>query len=34
MDELTYGKLAEVEAGIVENSSKVVQQVPAGIFVG
>ncbi len=34
MDELTYGKLAEIEAGIVDNSSKVVQQIPAGIFVG
>tara|TARA_R110002110_G_scaffold217743_1_gene431678 strand:+ start:19 stop:1323 length:1305 start_codon:yes stop_codon:yes gene_type:complete len=34
MDELTYNKLAETEAEIVKNSSEVMQQVPAGIFVG
>ena len=34
LDELTYAKLAETEAAIMDNANKVQSNVPAGIFVG
>jgi len=34
LDELTYAKIAETEAAIMDNSNKVQSNVPAGIFVG
>ena len=34
LDELTYAKLAETEAAIMDNTNKVQTNVPAGIFVG
>ena len=34
LDEVTYGLLAEGDAGIVESASKVFQQVPSPIYVG
>jgi hypothetical protein len=33
-DELTYAKLAETDAGISDNTEKVLSDVPAGIYVG
>ena len=34
LEEITYAKLAETNSAIVENTNKVVQNVPAGIYVG
>jgi len=34
LDELTYNKLAESDAALVDSSSKVLQQIPFGVFVG
>ena len=34
LDELTYHKLAEDDAALVDSSNKVMQQIPFGIFVG
>ena len=34
LDDMTYAKLAETEASIMDNSNKVQSTVPAGIFVG
>ncbi len=34
LSELTYAKLAEDDAAVVESSSKVMQQIPAAVFVG
>ena len=34
LDQLTYKQLAEDDATVVENSSKVMQQIPAAVFVG
>jgi len=34
MDELTYNKLAEQDAALVDSSNKVMQQIPYGVYVG
>jgi transcription termination factor NusB len=34
LDELTYNKLAEVDAAIMDNSNKILQQIPGAIYVG
>ena len=34
LDEMTYAKIAETEAAIMDNANKVQSSVPAGIFVG
>ena len=34
LDELTYNKLAEDEANLMENAGKVLQQIPGAIYVG
>jgi len=34
LEEITYAKLAETNSAIVENTNKVVQNVPTGIYVG
>jgi hypothetical protein len=34
LDQLTYKQLAEDDATVVENSNKVMQQIPAAVFVG
>jgi hypothetical protein len=34
LDELTYAKIAETEAGIMDSTNRVQSNVPAGIFVG
>jgi hypothetical protein len=34
LDELTYNKLAEQDAALVDSSNKVMQQIPFGVFVG
>jgi hypothetical protein len=34
LDELTYNKLSEQDANLVESSNKVMQQIPFGVFVG
>jgi hypothetical protein len=34
LDEMTYDKIVEKDAGIVENTSKITAQVPLKIFVG
>jgi len=34
LDELTYNKLAEGDAGLVDSAGKVLQQIPGAIFVG
>lgn len=34
LDELTYNKLAEGDAALVDSSNKVMQQIPFGVFVG
>ena len=34
LNQLTYQQLAEDSAGVVENSNKIMQQIPAAVFVG
>jgi hypothetical protein len=34
LEEITYAKLAETNSAVLENTSKVMQNVPAGIYVG
>jgi len=34
LDELTYNKLAEQDAALVDSSNKVMQQIPYGVYVG
>ena len=34
LEELTYDKLAEIEAKFVTNSNEALKNVPAGVFVG
>jgi hypothetical protein len=34
LDELTYNKLSEQDANLVETSNKVMQQIPYGVYVG
>ena len=34
LDQLTYKQLAEDDATVVENSNRVMQQIPAAVFVG
>ena len=34
LNQLTYQQLSEDSAGVVENSNKIMQQIPAAVFVG